>query len=234
MSTALNDPRILRGMKTQLQLRQERLNAGENPLGWKIGFGAPAAMEHLSIDAPLVGFLTDKTLLPSAATVAITGWLKPTAEPEIAVYLGQDLAAGSDRETARAAIAAIGLAIEVVDINFPPDDVEAILAGNIYHRHVILGRADASRAGGMLDGLVGHVYRNETEIATTTDPQTMTGDLVDNVRHVADLLTALGERLRAGQVIITGSIVPPVGLAGPEEIRFTLDPVDTISTNFDA
>jgi 2-keto-4-pentenoate hydratase len=234
MNTVLNDPRILRGMETQLQLRQERLNAGEKPLGWKIGFGAPAAMAHLSIDAPLIGFLTDKTLLHSAATVAIAGWMKPTAEPEIAVYLGQDLSAGSDRETARAAIAAIGPAIEVVDINFPPDDVEAILAGNIYHRHVILGRADASRAGGVLDGLAGYVYRNKTEIATTTDPQAMTGDLVDNVRHVADLLTALGERLRAGQVIITGSIVPPVGLAGEEEIRFRLDPVDTISTNFDA
>lgn len=234
MSTALNDPRILRGMETQLQRRQERLNAGEQPLGWKIGFGAPAAMAHLGTDAPLIGFLTDKTRLPSAATVAITGWTKPTAEPEIAVYLGRDLAAGSDRETARAAIASIGPAIEVVDINFPPDDVEAILAGNIFHRHVILGRADASRAGGELEGLAGYLYRHETEIATTTDPQAMTGDLVDNVRHVANLLTALGERLQAGQVIITGSIVPPVGLAGEEEIRFTLDPVGTVSTNFNA
>jgi 2-keto-4-pentenoate hydratase len=234
MSTARNDPRILRGMETQLKLRQTRLDAGEKPLGWKLGFGAPAGMERLSIDAPLIGFLTDKTLLPSDATASIAGWTRAVAEPEIAVYIGQDLSAAPDRETARAAIASIGPIIELADVSFPPDDVEAILAGNIYHRHVILGRADASRAGGVLDGLVGYVYRNGTEVATTTDPQTMTGDLIDNVRHVADLLTAFGECLRAGEIIITGSIVPPVSIAGQEEIRYTLDPVDTISINLDA
>lgn len=233
MSTAQNDPRILRGMETQLELRQARLNAGAKPLGWKIGFGAPAAKERLRIDAPLIGFLTDETLLPSETMVSIAGWTKPAAEPEIAVYLGQDLSADSDRETARAAIASIGPAIELADVKFPPDDVEAILAGNIYHRHVILGRADASRAGGVLEGLVGYVYRNGMETATTADPQSMTGDLIDNVRHVADLLTAFGERLRAGEVIITGSIVPPVWIAGKEKFRYTLDPVDTISIDLD-
>lgn len=234
MSTARNDPRILRGMKTQLKLRQARLNAGEKPLGWKVGFGTPAAMENLKIDAPLVGFLTDKILLPSEATVSIAGWTKAAAEPEIAVYLGQDLSEGSDRETARAAVAAIGPAIELADINFPPDDAEAILAGNIYNRHVIFGRKDTSRAGCVLAGLVGRVYHNGTEIAEVTDSQSVTGDLIDIVRHVADLLAALGERLRAGEVIITGSITPPVWIAGQEEFRYTLDPVDTISINLDA
>jgi 2-keto-4-pentenoate hydratase len=221
-------------METQLELRRARLKAGEKPLGWKVGFGAPAALERLSIDAPLIGFLTDKTLLPSGATASIAGWVKAIAEPEIAVYLGQDLAVASDRATARAAIAAIGPAIELADVSFPPDDVAAILAGNIYHRHLIVGRKDASRAGCRLDGLVGHVYHNGTEIAATTDLQALTGDLVDIVRHVADLLTAFGERLRAGEVIITGSIVPPIGIAGQEEIRFTLDPVDTLSINLEA
>ena len=233
MSTAGNDPRILGGMKTQLKLRQARLRAGEKPLGWKIGFGAPAAMERLRIDAPLVGFLTDKAVLHSDAAASIAGWVNPIAEPEIAVYLGRDLSATSDRETVCAAIASIGPAIELVDVNFPPDDVEAILAGNIYNRHVILGRKDDMRTSCVLDGLVSSVYRNGSEIATTTDPQALTGDLVDNVRHVASLLAAFGEGLRAGQVIITGSIVPPVHIAGKEEIRFTLDPVDTISINLD-
>ena len=65
MSTAHNDARILRGMERQLRIRQARLDAGEKPLGWKVGFGSPAAMEGLGIDAPLIGFMTDKSLLPS-------------------------------------------------------------------------------------------------------------------------------------------------------------------------
>ena len=231
MSTARDDPRILRGMNTQLKLRQDRLNAGEKPLGWKVGFGSPAVMERLGIDAPLIGFLTDGTSMRSGVTLSLAGWTKPAAETEIAVTMGKDLFDASDREATQAAIASIGPAIELADISFPPDDVETILAGNIYNRHVILGRADSSRAGCVLDGLVGHIYRNCREVAMTTDPQALTGDLIDIVRHVADLLAALGERLRAGEVIITGSIVPPLWIESEEDIRFTLEPIDTISIN---
>ena len=231
MNSAHTDPRILRGMTAQRELRQGRLNAGEKLIGWKVGFGAPAAMERLKIDAPLVGFLTDGALVRSGATISFAGWTKPAAEPEIAVYMGSDLLDTSNRATIQSAIASIGPAIELADINFPPEDVEAILSGNIYNRHVILGQTDPSRAGCVLDGLVGHIHRNGMEVASTTDPQASTGDLIDIVRHVADLLAAVGERLRAGEVIITGSIVPPLWIASEEEIRFTLDPIDTISIN---
>jgi 2-keto-4-pentenoate hydratase len=186
-------------------------------------------MERLKIDAPLVGFLTDGTLVRSGTTLSIAGWTKPAAEPEIAVYMGSDLIDTSNRETIRSAIASIGPAIELADISFPAEDVEVILAGNIYNRHVMLGQPDSSRAGCVLDGLVGHVYRNGAEVASTANPQAATGDLIDIVRHVADLLSALGERLRAGEVIITGSIVPPLWIESQEEIRFNLDPIDTIS-----
>src|SRR3989304_5969577 len=139
MSAARSDPPVLGGMKTQLKLRQDRLDAGEKLLGWKVGFGAPAAMERLRIDAPLIGFLTDGTLLRSGTALSLSGWTKPLAQPELAVHIGNDLSEGSDRETTRAAIASIGPAIELADVDFPPEDVEAILAGNVYNRHGILG-----------------------------------------------------------------------------------------------
>ena len=228
MFNAQEDSRIQRGMEKQLRLRRDRLDAGEKPIGWKVGFGAPAAMERLAIDGPLVGFLTDRSILDSGKTAVISNWSQGFAEPEIAVYLGSDLTAGSDRATARAAIASIGPAIELADINIPPDNVEAILAGNVYHRHVVFGRADTSRAGCVLDGLVGRVYHNESQIAEVTDSQSATGDLIDIVRHVADVLAAFGERLQAGEIIITGSIVPPISIAPQDRFRFALEPVDTI------
>jgi len=231
MSKAFKDPRILRGMEAQLKLRQSRLEAGETPLGWKIGFGTTAAKEQLDTDMPLVGFMTDKAILPSGATVSLAGWTKAVAEPEIAVYMGQDLAEGADRETTRAAIASIAPAIELADLTFPPNDVEPILAGNIFHRHVILGEADTSRAGGVLDGIVGRAYRDGTEVAATSDPQAVTGDLIDNVQHVANLLAIFGEKLRAGEVIITGSIVAPLLITANEEISYTLDPLGKLSIN---
>jgi len=226
------DPRIARGMQTQLGRWRERLNAGEQALGWKVGFGAPAAMEKLGITAPLIGFLTDRALVASGATLSLANWKKPQAEPEIAVHMESDLPADAGRDAARGAIKGIGPAIELADLDCPPDDVERILAGNIYQRHVILGPCDTSRAGCVLDGLTGRILRNGTEAAHTSDPQANTGDLIDIVRHVADVLAAFGEQLRAGQIIITGSIVPPLWVEAGEEVVFQLDPLGGISIRF--
>jgi 2-keto-4-pentenoate hydratase len=221
-------------MTAQLSRWRERLNAGEQALGWKVGFGARAAMEKLKITAPLIGFLTDRALVSSGVTLSLANWTKPLAEPEIAVHMGKDLPAGAAREQAMKAIAGLGPAIELADLDRPPDDIEQILAGNIYQRHVILGACDVSRAGGVLDGLTGRILRNGTEVARTSDPQANTGDLIDIVRHVADVLAACGERLRAGQIIITGSIVPPLWVEAGEEVVFQLDPIGGVSIRFAA
>ena len=224
----------MRGMAAQLNRRRERIKAGEKPLGWKVGFGAPAALEKLGIQAPLIGFLTDQALVASGSTISLADWQKPVAEPEIAVHIGKDLRAGADRATVKAAIAGLGPAIELVDVDRPPDDVAAILAGNIYQRGIILGARNASRAGGVLDGLLGRIARNGIEIASTSDPQALTGELLGIVGHVADVLAEWGDKLRAGQIIITGSIVPPLWVAAGEEIMFNLDPVGSVSIRFAA
>jgi 2-keto-4-pentenoate hydratase len=228
----MDDPRIARGMKTQLALRRARLAAGDKALGWKVGFGAPAAMERLAIAAPLVGFLTGHAIVASGSTLSLAKWNKPVAEPEIAVYLGRDLPGGADRVTAQAAIAGLGPAIELADVDRPPDDVESILAGNIYQRNVVLGRCETARAAGRLDGMVARVMRNGNEIARTADIQALTGELVDIVRHVAEVLAACGEQLQAGQAIIAGSIVPPLWVEAGDEVEFALDPVDAVSIRF--
>jgi 2-keto-4-pentenoate hydratase len=232
MSDAWDDPRIVRGMTAQLRLRQQLLGAGYKPLGWKLAFGGPAAMERLGTNAPLVGFLTDRGLLTSGSEVSLSGWKKPAAEPEIAVYLGKDLPGGADRATAIAAIAGLGPAIELADVDHPSDDVEGTLARNIYQRHVVLGTKDTRYAGGVLRGLTGRITRNGVEIAKVAGFQALTGELVDIVRHTADLLAAFGEKLEARQIIIAGSIVPPMWVTPGEELIFHLDPLAAISVHF--
>jgi 2-keto-4-pentenoate hydratase len=232
MSHAWEDPRIVRGMTAQLRLRRQLFDAGHKALGWKLAFGGPAAMERLGITAPLVGFLTDRALLASGSAVSLSGWKKPAAEPEIAVHLGKDLPGGADRATAIAAIAGLGPAIELADVDHPSDDVEGTLARNIYQRHVILGARDVRRAGGVLEGLTGRVIQNDAEIARVTDLQALTGELIDIVRHTADLLATFGEKLEAGQIIIAGSIVPPLWITSGEELIFRLERIDSISIRF--
>jgi 2-keto-4-pentenoate hydratase len=228
-----DDPRIRNGMRTQLEKRRARIAAGETPIGWKVGFGAPPAMEKLGLSAPLVGFLMQKALLPSPATASLRGWQKPAAEAEIAVYLGADLPAGGSREAARSAIAAIGPAIELADIDGPADDVESILAGDIFQRHVVLGPRDHSRAGIKLEGLRGGVMRSGQAVAVPANLETNIGNIATIVRHVADTLGAFGETMRTGDVLITGSLTAPLLLEQHDtEVSFTLAPVGGVSVRF--
>jgi 2-keto-4-pentenoate hydratase len=50
------------------------------------------------------------------------------------------------------------------------------------------------------------------------------------VRHVADVLAAFGERLRSGEIIITGSVVPPLAIEpGEDAIAFEVDPIARVA-----
>jgi 2-keto-4-pentenoate hydratase len=229
---AWEDPRIRSGMEQQLRWRRELLAAGKKPLGWKLAFGGPAALDRLRINAPLVGFLMADAIVASGSTISFAGWKKPAAEPELTVYLGKDLPSGADRKTIMQAIAGLGAAIELADVDHPSDDVEGTLARNIYQRHVILGACDATRGGGSLSGLNTRIFYEGAEIANTTGLEALTGDLITNVGHVATLLTHFGETLRAGQIIIAGSITPPIWVQPDESITFRLEPLQPISINF--
>jgi len=234
MPQAWDDPRITNGMQQQLRWRRELLSAGNKPLGWKLAFGGPAALERLRINAPLVGFLMADAVVASGSTISFAGWKKPAAEPELTVYMGKDLAPGAGRKSTIDAIAGLGAAIELADVDHPSDDVEGTLARNIYQRHVILGACDTKHAGGNLSGLNARVFRNGAEMANTSDFEALTGELIPIVGHVANLLAHFGETLCAGQVIIAGSITPPIWVQPGETIGFHLAPLQPIFINFAA
>jgi 2-keto-4-pentenoate hydratase len=233
LMTPWDHPLIKKGMTAQLANRRARIAAGEKPLGWKVGMGAPASMQKLGLAAPLVGFLMQRALLLSGSTVSLNGWAKPVAEPEICVRMASDLKGGATADDAAAAIKEIFPAIELADLDPPPtvDNLDAVLAGDIYQRHVVL--CGNTRFGGATSGLTSRLIRRGAEAAATTDPEALTGKLTDIVAHVANTLAAFGETLSAGDVIITGSITPPIMLE-PDEVELThaLDPIGEVSVSF--
>lgn len=230
MTAITDDDRIVHGMRAQLAARRKRLDAGEAPLGWKVGFGAPAALARLNLTAPIVGYLMQSGRRDSGASVSLKGWIKPVAEPEICVLIGTDVGGGTGKDVAKAAIAALGPAIELADMDIPPDDVEKILSANIFQRHVIVGPRSAAYAGAKLDGLTGRITRRGVDAGTMSDLEVNTGRVIDIVRHVADVLAAFGEMLRAGEIIICGSVFPPVFIEPDDDgFSFTLEPIGTAS-----
>ena len=210
-------------MQAQLAGWRRRIAGGAARVGWKIGFNSPAAQRQLGLDGTVVGHLTQATVLAPGASHSLAGSHLVSAEPEVAIHLGRDVPTGADGEASRAAIAALAPAIELVDIDRPLDDLEAILAANVFHRAVVLGPP----AGRSLAGVTARAFRNGEEVAIV-DAAATAGDLAAVVRHVADWLGAFGERLCAGDRIIGGSLAPPIWVKAGDRVRMDLGPLGSV------
>jgi 2-oxo-3-hexenedioate decarboxylase len=181
--------------------------SGEAATGWKIGVASPRAMANAGIDAPLVGVLCESGRTESGATLDVSAWVDPRLEPEIAVFLGADVPVGTSEAQASAAIASIALAFELVDIDGPLTDAPAMLRGNVFQRGVVLGERVAAATPPAVTVLVDGEVRAEI-----VDPLAVVGAFGPLVQHVAEVLGGAGRILRAGEVIITGVLTPPLPL----------------------
>ena len=206
---------VERGTTAMLVRRREILAQGAEPIGWKVGFNISAAREKLGIDAPLAGFLSSDGLLEDGAEVSLDDG-PVVIESEVAVELGPD---------ARS-IAALLPALEVAD---PPDldqDVETILAGNIFHRAVVFGpRVETNQPGGgrvLVNGEVEHVMA----------PGETSAHLEEMIEAVRKRLAAVDEDMLPGQRIITGVLAPPHAAHPGDRVRLELDALGGVELVF--
>ena len=226
VSALHEDPRVRRGMERQLAARERLLGEGARPIGWKLGLGTAAAMEQYGTSAAVVGHMTDRGLCEPGSAVAIGDWGKPAAEPEIAVHVARDVPPDGERDAVAAAIGGLGVAIELVDLG--TGELEDILAGDIFHRHVALGPPSSGIA---LADLRGAIVLGD-EGSYVADPLALVGDPVAALAHLATHLAAFGETVRAGDVLITGSIVPALALEPDQRLEYRLEPLGELSLHF--
>jgi 2-keto-4-pentenoate hydratase len=210
------DPAIAlsRGMAALLERRAAELDAGAAPVGWKIGFNTPAIQKHFGLSDPVVGYLTDTGVTPDGAAVDLTGWTAPAVEVEVAIRVDDHGEVGG-----------LAPALELVDLDLPFDDLEPILAGNVFQRGVVFGdevpgvdpwavKTEVTRAGAVV-----------AEGSLAEDPAT-------TLAFVRSFLAAHGAALQPGDRIIAGSMVPPLAVASGDTLQVTFGPLGELSVRF--
>jgi 2-keto-4-pentenoate hydratase len=196
---------VERGTAAMLVRRRELLAQSAEPVGWKVGFNIHAIQEKLGLDGPIAGFLTTDSLLEDGAEVSLADG-PVVVESEVAVELAED---------ARS-IAALLPALEVAS---PPDldqDIETILAGNIFHLSVAFGPRVVTTAPGSGRILVNGEVEHEMAPADTA------GHLENMIEAVARRLAEAGQELAPGDRIITGVLAPPHAARPGDRVRLEL------------
>ena len=220
------DPRVQAGLEAQLESWRAELVSGARRLGWKIGLNDPAIQQRVGLRAPVIGFLTDRTLVAPGGRHALAGRERGAAEAEIAIELRRDVEPGAEPDAALGAIESLGGAIELIDAGPSFDDLERVLSGNIFHRAVALGptRQDVALSGVEVEVAVNGEHRARAPAAV---------DLAPTIGLVADLLAVAGERLVAGDRIIAGALAPATPVEPGDTIRCDFGPLGTIELTLD-
>ena len=189
------DPRLRSALAEQLELRRAVLARGARHVGWKLGVGD---RERIG-ESIAVGFLTSETVLASGGRYVGVAGAELHADAEAVVELGSDVDPADAGASVRAAVRSYGAALEIVDLAELEGEPEAVVATNVFHRAVAFATLAHEPTAGFRVEL-----RLDGDVAGSG---TWPDDLGDRVAEAARVLAAVGERFRAGDRIITGSIV---------------------------
>ncbi len=108
------------------------------------------------------------------------------------------------------------------DLSTIAPDASVALAGRVRAR-------DAFFLDCPVSGSPATLAAGQMSVMAGGDPAAPTGDVAEVVRLTAELLAACGERLRPGEIVITGSVVPPVPLAPGQRLRAELHPLGAVA-----
>jgi 2-keto-4-pentenoate hydratase len=208
------------------------------PGGFKIGATARRMQEYLGVSEPAAGFMAAGDLHPSGTAVHFADFVRPGVECELAVRLARDLpTAPSTRDQAAQAVGELFAGIEIVENRygeFATLGMPTLIADQFFHAAAVLGQPDPQdwRA---LDVAA---LRGRIVVDGETRDQGVGADLLGHPLNClawlagSSVAAAFGG-LKAGQVVMLGSVTPPVWLTGPASVTVEFPPLPPVRLRFD-
>lgn len=199
----------------QADILAEKLK-NEERIGWKIGFSRmpedPATLD------PIYGHIMASNVYEPGTPVEAASFVADTAvvEGEFVFWIGEDLP-GPDltREQVGDAVTAVGGVIELLSswtsgTEETPSTRDHDVTGNVFHVGIILGETRVPLAEMDFTKETATVAIDGEERASALATMNMGVDPLEALTWLANELTTYSdEYLRAGDVVITGTVFPP-------------------------
>ncbi|RMH87175.1 MAG: hypothetical protein D6683_00425 [Actinomyces sp.] len=195
-----------------------RRAAGDQQVGYKLGWTSDAMREALGIRQPNWGTVWRSQAIADGATLEVAALLHPKVEPEIVYRAGVDLA-GPDVTPRRVIETAAGwsLGLEIVDPRFPD-----------YGFRWLDNTADNSSAGRFVvsaeiphldDPARVEVVFDDGETTLTGAGERAMGSPAAAVAWLVAALHAEGTGLAAGEIVLTGGLTAPLDVVPGRRYR---------------
>lgn len=220
--------------KISLNMLSMREADGERLIGKKIGVTSEAVQSMLNVRQPDFGFLTNT--MQCSDRLSLSGMIAPRAEGEIAFHLCSDLAGpGVSEADVLAATDYIMPCFEIVDSRIAnwAIKIQDTVADNASCGFFAVN--DHHRVDPREVDLVSchmQVYKNGAAISEGTGAAAL-GNPLTCVAWLANTLGQYGINLNAGDIILSGSLVPLEPVASGDRMSLTISGIGELSIQFD-
>jgi 2-keto-4-pentenoate hydratase len=225
------------GYRIQAALRDLLAADFGKPVGYKIGCTSAVMQQYMGIAHPCGGSVFARGVHASGASLRHGDYVHVGVECEIAVRLARDLPPSQARFTADSvadAIEAYLPAIEIVDdryVEWQTMGAPTLVADDFFAAGCVLGQPVPRFAAPDLLQVTGRALVNGKEVGRGTG-----ADVLGHPHHplawLANHLAADGKGLRAGEIVLTGSLVKTVWLEAGDAVMMELDGLGNVGVTF--
>ncbi|MEL7114911.1 MAG: 2-oxo-hepta-3-ene-1,7-dioic acid hydratase [Pseudomonadota bacterium] len=189
--------------------------AGAQVVGWKIGLTSKAMRDALKIDIPDSGILFDDMVFQNGATIPEGRFIQPRIEAEIAFVMKAPLEGAVSRDDVLAATAHVAPALEILDTRILRRNPETgairkivdTIADNAANAGIVMGEAHPADADLRW---VGAIVSRDGAVEETGLGAGVLDDPALAVAWLSERLGLYGQRIEAGQVVLSGSFIRPI------------------------
>ena len=235
LTDRLPDLTIEDAYRISLAMLDRRLANGETIVGKKIGLTSKAVQENLNVDEPDFGFITDVMVHRSGVTLEIgRGLIRPRAEGEIAFKLSGDLAGpGVTADEVLAATGGLAACFEIVDSRIKDwrINIQDTVADNASCGLIVLGDRWVPPDTVDLPACRMVVKTNGVEVATGVGADAL-GSPANAVAWLANALAEFETPLKAGEIILSGSLVPLQPIDAGDRLLVEVEGIGRAEVNF--
>lgn len=217
----------------QINVRR-RVASGAVIQGYKIGLTSGAIQHQLGVTEPDYGHLLSDMFVPDGGVIMASGLCQPQAEVELAFVLSRAL--GDTVVTTAdvlAATACVRPALEIIDSRIDQWRISLgdTIADNASSARVVLGEAGLPPSA--LDlGQISAVLRKNGDPVEKGLSADVLGTPAAAVCWLANKLSALGVRMQAGSVVLSGSFTRAVAASPGDHFVAEFSGLGSVSVRF--
>jgi len=199
--------------------------------GYKVGLTSATMQTFCGIDHPIAGVVLARRVFQSGASVRRPDFGRLGLEFEIAVRIKSDVPVtgmACSAETIAPHIDGVCAAIELVDdrgADYANLDVLSLVADNSWNGGIVLSAFAAKWPD--LEGVLGRATKDGVAIGEGHGRDIL-GHPFNSVAWLATQLASRGESLKAGEIVMTGSVMKTVFPEDDASYRFDLEGIGLV------